>query len=752
MLGGAVPASAADPPKPLTSRRLFDQSRPSVQLITVQYSAGLVVPEPVVTQDSRRSLESIVADKIRRGEVPATQAAAQGAIIDEIARNPSRWLTASSNVSRTNIKLTTAGSGFSITPDGYIVTNAHVVAPKEEDLKAAFLLESLRKESGDSAADLGDGLTQSQATKLANAMVRWATAQATLANFKKKITVYGSSGSGSSSPSKSRTARLVDSGQQFPGKDVAVIKVQARNMATVPIGDDTTLNAGDRLFVLGFPGPATFDPVLSKDSQKEPTLTQGVLSAKKQVKGGFTILQTDAGMTHGNSGGPVLDEQGRVVGVATVGSVDPNTGREVAGLNFAVPASIVKDLLGHANVTATEGQATRLYREALDAFDKQWYKPTVPLFEQVKALDPGHPLVTKLLNDSRTAIREGRDRTPLEILGLPVLVFGSLAAVVVVGVVGGGTRLLVSRRRRRRRSRSGPTGPGTGWDSQPGGWPAQPSQAWGADAAEPWPPQPAQAWDPQPARAWDGQPTQAWDGQHAAAWDAQPGAAPAAAAPADPQRGMPPAPADPAPTRPLGTGTPAYAEQNGNWLQDLQSQQLAGPIAPAADGYDYSQRGGGSSRRRRGRQPAASNSWWAADGSQTQEIPVAGRAVPEPTPWDGAEQAPPTQPQWRRESGEPARPVEGEWNQPAQAPAREPEWGQPVRPSRQARLERDWSEPARPAVYTGTERAEPESSGASGRPHERYVQAQSASLVCWNCGRHNQSTLRYCEECWSVLS
>jgi len=744
MLGGAVPASAADPPKPLTSRRLFDQSRPSVQLITVRYSAGLGVPEPVVTQESRRSLNSIVEDKIRRGEVPATQAAAQGAIIDEIARNPSRWLTASGNVSRTNIKLTMTGSGFSITPDGYIVTNAHVVAPKQDDLKAAFLLESLRKEGGDSVSVVGDGLTQSQATKLVNAMVRWATTHATLADFKKKIVVYGSSGSGSSSPLKSRTARLVDSGQQFPGKDVAVIKVQARNMATVPIGDDTTLNTGDRLFVLGFPGPATFDPMLSKDSQKEPTLTQGVLSAKKQVKGGFTILQTDAGMTHGNSGGPILDEQGRVVGVATVGSVDPNTGREVAGLNFAVPASIVKDLLGHANVTATEGQATRMYREALDAFDKQWYKPTLPLFEQVKALDPGHPLVTRLLNDSRTGIREGRDRTPLEILGLPALVFGSLAAVVMVGVVGGATWLLVSRRRRRR-SRPDPTGPGAGWGSQPGGWGTQPSQAWGADSAEPWP--------SQPSRAWDAQPGQAWDGQHAAAWDTQPGAAPAAAAPAGPQWGMPPAPADPAPRRPLGTGTPAHAEQNGDWLQDLQPQQLAGPIAPAAaDGYDDSQRGGGSSRRRGARQPATSNSWWAADGSQTQEIPVAGRAVPEPTPWDGAEQVPPTQPQWPRESGEAALPVEGEWNQPAQAPAREPEWGQPVRPSRQARHERDWSEPARPAVYTGTKRAEPESSSASGRPRERYVQAQSASQVCWNCGRHNRPTLRHCEECWSVLS
>jgi hypothetical protein len=264
---------------------------------------------------------------------------------------------------------------------------------------------------------------------------------------------------------------------------VAILKVDATNMATVQLGDDTALSAGDRLFVLGFPGPATFSPVLSKESEKEPTLTQGVLSAKKTASEGFPVLQTDAAMTHGNSGGPVFDEQGRVVGVATFGSVDPRTGREVAGLNFAVPVSVVNELLARAKVEPVEGAATESYRLGLDAFEKHWYKRALPLFKEVKRLDPAHPLVDKLINDSQNGIAQGRDRTPREILGLPLAYFAALAAVALVAVVVVVTAL--ARRRRRRRQRPGAAVPDPSWAPPAPGWPPGPGTATYPGAAPP---------------------------------------------------------------------------------------------------------------------------------------------------------------------------------------------------------------------------------------------------------------------------
>jgi serine protease Do len=459
--GWAPSASAADDErKPVAPRRLFDQSRPGVELITAKFTAQLTVPEAEITAANQQALQARVTERIRRGEVAPTETAARNAAIEEFARDPFRWYTRSSRVYREQVELAAVGSGFSISSDGYVVTNAHVVAPTDKDLKASFIRETLRRDSDAFIQNLSqEGLPHSLAANYLSALVRWATKMATLSNLERRLATFTDSGTGGILFATGRPAKLVAAGKQLPGKDVAILKVEASNMATVRLGDDTALGTGDRLFVLGFPAPATFNPALSTDSQKEPTLTQGVLSAKKTLRQGSTVLQTDAAMTHGNSGGPVLDEQGRVVGIATFGSVDPSTGREVAGLNFAVPVSVVNELLSQASVTPVEGTATSKYRLALDAFERQWHKRALPLFKQVKTLDPAHPTVDRFIAASQAAISQGRDRTPRELVGLPLTRFVVLTASVGLLVVGVLVAVPVRRRRRlaRRRAVAGMT-------------------------------------------------------------------------------------------------------------------------------------------------------------------------------------------------------------------------------------------------------------------------------------------------------
>ncbi len=75
----------------------------------------------------------------------------------------------------------------------------------------------------------------------------------------------------------------------------------------------------------------------------ERTLSTGVVSGlDRQVRENKGLIQITAPVSHGSSGGPVLDASGRVVGVATLGSVKG----DIQNMNFAVPAAVVRDFLG----------------------------------------------------------------------------------------------------------------------------------------------------------------------------------------------------------------------------------------------------------------------------------------------------------------------------------------------------------------------------------------------------------------------
>jgi len=88
--------------------------------------------------------------------------------------------------------------------------------------------------------------------------------------------------------------------------DAAVLKVEGAGLPTIPLGDSATLRQGQEVLVLGFPGGV---------GTEEVSVTRGIVGA---LRAGW--FQTDATMLPGNSGGPVVDREGRVVGLATFGT------------------------------------------------------------------------------------------------------------------------------------------------------------------------------------------------------------------------------------------------------------------------------------------------------------------------------------------------------------------------------------------------------------------------------------------------
>ncbi|HWZ91508.1 MAG TPA: trypsin-like peptidase domain-containing protein [Polyangiaceae bacterium] len=121
-----------------------------------------------------------------------------------------------------------------------------------------------------------------------------------------------------------------------PRTDIAVLRVEEKNLPYLPLGDSDALRVGDWVVAIGNPFALSH------------TVSAGILSAKGRTiadvkgldeSGYYDFLQTDASINPGNSGGPLLDMAGNVVGINTA------IRREANSIGFAIPINMVKELL-----------------------------------------------------------------------------------------------------------------------------------------------------------------------------------------------------------------------------------------------------------------------------------------------------------------------------------------------------------------------------------------------------------------------
>ncbi len=121
--------------------------------------------------------------------------------------------------------------------------------------------------------------------------------------------------------------------------DLAVLYVQAQDLSPAQFGDSGSLRVGDAVAAIG-------DPL---GAELRGTMTDGIVSAiNREVSVGsrtMTLIQTNAAMNSGNSGGPLLNCFGQVVGINTmkIGAFSDSAG--VEGLGFAIPSTTVKEIV-----------------------------------------------------------------------------------------------------------------------------------------------------------------------------------------------------------------------------------------------------------------------------------------------------------------------------------------------------------------------------------------------------------------------
>lgn len=404
----------------LSQGTIVDLAKPAVVQVISNYFGTVSVNDwGIIDSEMEEEMDNLEEQDLLDPEDPQSVEYWRTSLLFQ---DPVRYIGPTDNIRQIDANSSSSGSGFIVTPDGYIVTNAHVAFPTQEQLNSNILegaITSLLNSDYEwvnsyVSQQLGIAVTEEQLNAYLNALDQYY--RQTLALDSSNYFVYVLSRysvPGVQTGEHPLAAEVLPhaSGSPIPGKDVAVIKIEATNLPTLPLGNDTDLRPLDDLIVIGYPGAVSTNPVLSPTGQ-EPSVITGEFSGYQTTIEGWRAIQMQAPIAHGNSGGPALDSSGRVVGIATFGSIDPNTLQEAPGFNFLVPASIVKDFLNRANVQPTESQFTTMYRQALSDYSAGRYQDSLNILQQINALSPNNPYIVDYISRAQQGVASASNNFP----------------------------------------------------------------------------------------------------------------------------------------------------------------------------------------------------------------------------------------------------------------------------------------------------------------------------------------------------
>mgnify|MGYP001627566634 CR=1 FL=1 len=236
------------------------------------------------------------------------------------------------------------------------------------------------------------------------------------------------------------TASLAEVVGSDPGSDLAVLKanIPAHLLVPVRLADSDRVRVGDSVFAIGHPFGQTF------------SVTAGIVSATGRVtESAFTgrgirdVLQVDAAVNPGNSGGPLFNAAGEMVGVNT--SIENPNGRFFVGLGFAVPSNTVSRFLPEMLLGETiQHPQLGVSVQRLDEVFAVTFGTTVTRGLYVTQVSPGSAAERAGVRPASGASGQGGD-VILSLNGEPMETFEALARAIDRSEVGDTVTLRIQR-------------------------------------------------------------------------------------------------------------------------------------------------------------------------------------------------------------------------------------------------------------------------------------------------------------------
>ena len=310
-------------------------------------------------------------------------------------------------------------TGFFVNPAGYVATAAHCIVP-DDNIKnniAIAAATELWERGGfftedttlEEAQDIGLQYFETSGRVTADHYVAWPTTSPAVTR-----------------QAETRARRV--GYRPFLMGDVGLLKFEAGNtdFPGLELGETPNVDVGTEIVAVGFPG--SVDAVT--DPNYNPSFTNGQIT-RIGTQGGNTVAvyQHDAAVSGGMSGGPVVDADGRVIGITSFG-ID----RETEAFNFATPVSLLAEVLGDKAVTAEVGGVGTTYREGVDALYSEEKSTAVDSFHEVQT-HPGNPagaIVNAGLLDRAEALPDDSGISPWIIALIVLLAIAAIIAVLAI--------------------------------------------------------------------------------------------------------------------------------------------------------------------------------------------------------------------------------------------------------------------------------------------------------------------------------
>ncbi len=328
-----------------------------------------------------------------------------------------------------------SGSGTFITAHGDILTADHVVNPPRDQSLSDFLDEL-------AAPDVTNYINQHSSSQTTQGQVVQALKSGALPSspnydqpssevfLSTDYTGPLTAPDFSSVPANIHaTVDRIEQQSSFQQKDVAIIHINMNDMASVQLGDSSTVQPQDELTIIGFPG--------NGDVSNKPTdlLTSSVnkitVSSIKTTDSGAPVIQVGGNVEHGDSGGPALDSQGNVVGIVSFGANGPGN------TSFLQASNSARELVQSLKLDITPGAFEKAWSQAFADYAASipghWHKAQQE-FTQIANNYPTFKAITPYLRYAQAqAKNESTTQSPQS---QPTTSSGTTALLWTMGVVG----------------------------------------------------------------------------------------------------------------------------------------------------------------------------------------------------------------------------------------------------------------------------------------------------------------------------